>query len=1057
MRPVVLTMKAFGSFAKETVVRFADFPSGLYLIVGETGSGKTTIFDAIVFALFGAASGSNRKPDMMHSDYVEKSMDTEVSLTFEQSGRQYTVTRTIHFRKKRGRENEYSEGTLDAVLTQPEEPAVKGHTAVTKRCEELLGLNAEQFRKIVMLAQGEFREFLAADAVKKSEILGRLFDSSEYIRYQNLLQFSRTALAEKRKQARDRVETVMTTVFQLPEDGDALYLPGDPHLVEHLDSLLESDQEKAGDLSNKKTAAQKVVDDINTAIGAADVNNQKLEELAGFQKHRQELEQRREEMDLLMKEYFLAEKAWRRVCPAREKWQAEKTAAEKAREEIDRLREQVSSLSEKRDQAQRMVRGDEESERRIQTICTEIQMIAESFPQYAVLEEKLVRRDETSAAVETAKASLADAEKRKQEGEGTLNQLRDELAALEYADAEAVRTEAAYMKAKADSVEWSGDGGVLHGVKGLGLQEDVLHTEEKVLTALAKKAGDAEGRYHQAYQAFISGQAGLLAREMERELNETGSAICPVCRSSFQRGKEHAFAPYVEGTPTQEKVNKAKELFEKSEKKRSDQSGKVDKLRVELASQKESLLARAQKLLPDCENWDQLAGEAYLTAAGARFDQAEAESGDAYRQAERKLSRKAELKKQDEDLMQSLETAAEEIRQATAALREAETGIAVLEAEIQSLRETLPCETREDAEIKRTGLERERDERKERIDANRTALEEAKQKLDRAQGDLSAREEALPAQEHTETEARGTFETTLAANGFVSASALEDALAPMGENDREDWLAARQKGIDDYRNDCENTRKRLEALSKQTEGLQYIDLEELRRELDAAGEERNAAEQECAAQNERLRNHTEVRRRIAGALDELARTDGAWERLDRLAELAMGAAGEGGKLSFERYVMGSIFREVLDMANRRLDIMSGGRYSLVHTTNAGRSNAVAGLEIEVLDVATGKQRPANSLSGGETFQVSLSLALGLSDVVQSRAGGIGLDTIFIDEGFGALDSGALDNAITVLNQLTEGNRLVGIISHVDKLEESIPQKLRVKKTAHGSELKSELS
>ena len=171
----------------------------------------------------------------------------------------------------------------------------------------------------------------------------------------------------------------------------------------------------------------------------------------------------------------------------------------------------------------------------------------------------------------------------------------------------------------------------------------------------------------------------------------------------------------------------------------------------------------------------------------------------------------------------------------------------------------------------------------------------------------------------------------------------------------------------------------------------------------------------------------------------------------------MGAKSEGGKLSFERYVMGSIFREVLEMANRRLDIMSGGRYLLVHTTGAGRTNSVAGLEIEVLDLVTGKQRPSNSLSGGESFQVSMSLALGLSDVVQSHAGGIGLDTLFIDEGFGTLDGGALDNAVTVLKQLTEGNRLVGIISHVDKLEESIPQKLRVRKTGQGSRLTRELS
>ncbi|MCR5825038.1 MAG: SMC family ATPase, partial [Oscillospiraceae bacterium] len=171
---------------------------------------------------------------------------------------------------------------------------------------------------------------------------------------------------------------------------------------------------------------------------------------------------------------------------------------------------------------------------------------------------------------------------------------------------------------------------------------------------------------------------------------------------------------------------------------------------------------------------------------------------------------------------------------------------------------------------------------------------------------------------------------------------------------------------------------------------------------------------------------------------------------------AKGANSEGGKLNFSTFVMGAIFREVLEMANRRLNIMTGGRFELIHSLTVQRKNTKAGLEIEVLDVATGKQRPSASISGGEGFMVSLALALGLSDVVQNHAGGQRLDTLFIDEGFGTLDDGKLDNVISVLQQLTEGNRLVGIISHVDKLEESIPQKFRVYTDKHGSTVKPEL-
>ena len=178
--------------------------------------------------------------------------------------------------------------------------------------------------------------------------------------------------------------------------------------------------------------------------------------------------------------------------------------------------------------------------------------------------------------------------------------------------------------------------------------------------------------------------------------------------------------------------------------------------------------------------------------------------------------------------------------------------------------------------------------------------------------------------------------------------------------------------------------------------------------------------------------------------------------MDRLADLAVGTSGDGGKLSFDRYVMGAVFREVLEMANRRLDNMSGGRYELVHRTETDRKNSKAGLEIDILDNSTGQTRPSGSLSGGEAFFTSLALALGLSDVVQNHAGGKQLDTLFIDEGFGSLSEDVLDKALDVLGQLTEGNRLVGIISHVDRLDESIPQKIRVRNTREGSKISIEL-
>ena len=216
MKPITLVMEAFGSYAEKAEIRFNDFDHGLFLISGETGAGKTMIFDAIAFALYGRTSGGERDPLRMHCDRVSPSVDTEVRLVFLQNGREYTVKRTLHFSKKRGTEDEYGDAKQDAVLTEPDHITVKGQEKVTERCSQLLGMDVEQFRKIVMLAQGEFREFLRANSDRKNEILGRLFDNSAFTRYQNLLNGARSLLSERRRDSQEKLKALIDDGF--PEE-----------------------------------------------------------------------------------------------------------------------------------------------------------------------------------------------------------------------------------------------------------------------------------------------------------------------------------------------------------------------------------------------------------------------------------------------------------------------------------------------------------------------------------------------------------------------------------------------------------------------------------------------------------------------------------------------------------------------------------------------------------------------------------------------------------------------------------------------------------------------
>ena len=284
MRPLSLEMTAFGSYAETTVLPFEDLKHGLYLVTGDTGAGKTTIFDAIMFALFGVASGADRKTDMLHCDYVPKSTDTVVKLRFSQNGKEYTVERKIHFSKVRGTTDQYGDGQISALLDEPDAARIEGAKKVTERCEELLGLNAEQFSRIIMLAQGEFKRFLKANSDEKNDILGKLFDNSVYVYYQNLLLQARDALGKRRSAGTAELRSLMEVSFVRPvsfhgEEGEA-FLPGHPALIENLERLTAEETEALDRQRAERDAAFERLGELSRRQGEARAVNALLEELA---------------------------------------------------------------------------------------------------------------------------------------------------------------------------------------------------------------------------------------------------------------------------------------------------------------------------------------------------------------------------------------------------------------------------------------------------------------------------------------------------------------------------------------------------------------------------------------------------------------------------------------------------------------------------------------------------------------------------------------------------------------------------------------------------------
>ena len=1056
-----MEMTAFGSYAEKTAVDFKRFTHGLYLITGDTGAGKTTIFDAIMFALYGVASGPDRRPEMMHCDFVPKSVDTEVTLTFLHRDCTYTVTRTIHYRKKRGTADQFSDGIPDAILWEREtdrEP-LKGASKVTDRCTELLGLNAEQFRKIVMLAQGEFRKFLSANAEEKNEILGKLFDNSIYVRYQELLRGARDTLKVERDGQTGQIENAMREAFQMPEGLEAeeknLYLPEHPKLAENLVELAERERRRLADLEGEREAVRGQERTLIEQRGAADRQNKLLDELAKKRKQLEDLEARAEEMARLQAEYDAAEKVLRRIQPKRELLVRAEQALQDAGREIEGLRISLLEREEEVRVAQAAVDNDEDAVHETRVLEMELQLLEEALPKYEELDGKQREKQDAEAAVRCTQEQIAADRKAREQEKDVLAEMQAEQAAYAGVDAQVVRLEHEYIQAQNNTKALTDDKGIQNRIHEIFRDKKKLEKQESILQTLAEAAAEAERDHHRLYQSFIIGQAGLIAEGLRKELTEHSNATCPVCHTEFCSEQVHEFAPLSAETPVQADVDVAKQDYDVKEEKRRKQDQKTTTLRLSIGSEVESILRDVEALFPECEGWDMLAREGWLSGKIDEFQRIETDRKNALEEGWKKQERNNELADQRKQAEERIAELDQVISQGEEALTAHRLLAGKLDAAISALRDQLEYPDKKTADEQIHRRKARLDVLKIRVKEHLEMLQTTASKRDKTQGTLNGKQNDLPDLEQSRAKAEEELQAVLGENGFSALEEVDQALVPLGTQTGEDWLKERQDILTEYRHSLVDTQNRIQELTRQTEGLAYTELTELQQKIDQTVEEYQALDTAYIKLTQLMENHRSVIERVSQAKAVLEKTEAAWNRLDLLADLAVGVSGDGGKLSFDRYVMGAVFQEILEMANRRLNIMSGGKYELIHQINADRKNAKAGLEVEVLDMATGKQRNSRSLSGGESFLVSLSLALGLSDVVQNHAGGQRLDALFIDEGFGSLDGNTLDTALNVLNQLTEGNCMVGIISHVSRLEESIPQKIRVKNSEQGSSLRYE--
>ena len=926
MRPLRLTLSAFGPYAAETTLDLEKLgKGGLYLITGDTGAGKTTLVDALTYALYDPSSSGIREGSMLRCKYADDKTPTFVELEFEVHGMRYTVRRNPEYQRPKTRGEGMTTEKADATLTYPDDrPPVTKAKDVTAAVQEIIGLDYNQFSQIVLIAQGQFTKLLNASTEERSRIFRKLFRTQRYAQLQERLQAEASALNQQRTAQNAKLDSLLGGLQFSPEDPDA----------EALRALCaQTVPETALALLDALTARQAAaLEEAGTALQATEAQLDTVQQQLGAAAQAQRLAQQ-----LATRQAELA---------------AAKPALDAARAEADRHAGdavQLDALTAQVTQAQSALAAYDA----LDTLCRQ-QTKARDAARLAAAQAHKRRTQLDSlnaalAAAETELAALADADTRLlalQNRSAQLTQRGEALAKLEQRLADCQR------------------------------QAKAAHKAQENYRAAAAAQDEARARRDTLERAFLDAQAGLLAESLVE------GAPCPVCGSTHHPAR--ALLPHT--APTQAQVEAARQTAAEADRQAQNASAAAQSALAAANEAKTSLRRDAETLLP--ERFTAPEGTVPLTFAlmtnvlveeNAALQTAQTDCKAQCRQAEADCRRKVQLEadrqaktRQRPALEQS---AAEADRSAAAQNASADA----LEGQIAERRAALPYPRRADAQAALDKLEADRR-------TLRTGMDTAQRRLKQAEQAVAAAEAAVEAL---------TAQQTAAQKELPARSAEE--------------LTAQQTELTAARESLRSREKQLSAqlLPNRKTAAQYR----------AAAEARQALESR-------------------------------WQWVSALAATAGGTLTSKQKIKLEAYIQMNYLDRILRYANTRLMQMTAGQYEL-ERIGAENQRSQSGLDLGVIDHYNGTRRSVKTLSGGESFKASLALALGLSDEVQSSAGGIRLDTLFLDEGFGSLDEESLELAIRVLSGLTEGDRLVGIISHVGALKDRIDRQVVVHKARTG--------
>jgi exonuclease SbcC len=1009
MKPLKLTLQAFGPFAKTEQVDFTQLGSNpLFLINGPTGSGKTSILDAICFALYGETTGNERQGIQMRCDQSAANLPTEIIFEFALHDKHYRVMRAPEQEapKARGEGTTTKKHTASLYEITDEERLITSKTAQVKtEVTALLGLNESQFRQVMVLPQGKFRELLLASSKDREAIFGQLFQTDIYKK----IEFALKERALSISKSKDEFDNQIRGALQVGEVSTEQELN---------DKLTQANEQSAQAKTAEQTSSEKLSQSKAKLQQMTALNGQFVK----LEQGRAALKTHQEQQSVITERNVSLERATQAS-----KLEAPYSQWQSSLKQVTEFEQKLVSLNVEQEQAQAMLKQSEALHQKATLEAEQIPALNEQLFKLDQTQQKLVDRAQQQSNVNAL-------QQQKLEQQKTLDKyvaFKEKLAsdALKGSqDLEQARkdvTEKVTLEAEiANKQRLTSDLRKLAQIKGeqatLDKQTDAKQATKQALEAeLATKqkfADQTELDWHNA-------QAAVLAQKLEKD------QPCPVCGSCTHPSP----ASFVGNEVSKQQVESARQI-ERAALEQFNQASSVLEQHLALCEQKKSMVISAEADLGD----------------KATFNIAEVEEQLSQHQLRLQHLSAIDLIKMEQtvlELNQRCTDGEAKINQLKEEISANGTALKLSIEQLEKLTTAINDEfnTVEQVEVKRAQTQQFMSQLKQALETAQGQAQQAAMRQSNLESQMVTHRELLDQAVKQRELNEQAWRSALQASSI--ASEQEFLASRSTPSELEVW----QNEITQYNRTSVQLEQTISDLEQALVGMPQPNLEQ--EHLSVKQQETEYLQTRTALDTAQsiLHRLEKVAQDIAQLHEKNHKLEAEYKVYGTLYDVASGKTGS--RVSLHRFVLGVLLDDVLIQASQRLSIMSRGRYQLVRKTEGFKGAAGRGLDLSVEDGYTGKVRDVATLSGGESFMAALALALGLSDVVQSYSGGIRLDTLFIDEGFGSLDPESLDLAMQILIDLQQSGRTIGVISHISELKEQMSLRLDVESSRVGSTIR----